>query len=405
MSPIWDTISNIWNNLVGGGAEPTESEQIAGYMGELAEADTGFTPSGGGGSSSGNGTISIPSVSQPTGGAFQPPISGAPTGGTGGFPSPAPGLQQPVFPTGQAPPVTQNLASQGIEGEGQPTPEQMQDPAWLAQHGGMAAPITSTDAAQFATNFMGGGAVAGITKILGKFGINSVSKTAAKAGAGQLVQTTLKGGNIASNTATDKLTRTVISTLTNNVAVGGMVITILGTYPFSYFVKEEALQTLGMGLNGAIENENWEEADTIVAMQEEFLNPDLQDKIIELIPFANVIASLKDFFKAAETKLVSDKTTIEKMKTGTDVWSERGIEAEAKEKEERAYWEGQAQDKQAQWEENQALMDEKKQKEQAYWAAVRNAENAKDAEERAYWEAQAKKRKEEAPSELGFGLL
>ena len=434
MSPIWDTISNIWNNLVGGGAEPTESEQISGYMGELAEADTGFTPSGGG------GTISIPSVSQPnlpqqpTGGAFQPPISGAPTGGTGGFPSPAPGLQQPGFAPGQAPPVTQDLASQGIEegieGEGQPTPEQMQDPAWLAQHGGMAAPITSTDAAQFATSFMGGGGVAGLKRFWDSKGI--MSKIALRTELKTINRIAQMFNKPQSNIA-KILERKLIDKELNN-AVNKMSVTKLAA----------SIGSIGLTVSGVDILTDWAAIDNVIGTTSMFVR-DVEQKVgygtmnpvkalrmveerMELVDMANakLDASIKlnplvwpfakiikagglagteniedyiDFIREAAAKAEAQGITEE------EGWKDRDTLEKEEVDIDRAYWADQAAEKQAQWEENQALIDARKQKEQAYWAAVRNAENAKDAEERAYWEAQAKKRKEEAPSKLGFGLL
>lgn len=86
--------------------------------------------------------------------------------------------------------------------------------------------------------------------------------------------------------------------------IGGTatLVAIIGSYPFAGFIKEEALQTLGFGVNSAMNAGDLEGAQRAIDETNDILNPAVWEKIIATIPFANVVKELKDFYKAAATK-------------------------------------------------------------------------------------------------------
>lgn len=75
----------------------------------------------------------------------------------------------------------------------------------------------------------------------------------------------------------------------------------IGTYPFAGFIKEEALQTLSMSSEKAIETGDLEGAQIALQQEAELLNPTVWGTILSSIPYANVLAKLKNFYDAAAT--------------------------------------------------------------------------------------------------------
>jgi hypothetical protein len=96
--------------------------------------------------------------------------------------------------------------------------------------------------------------------------------------------------------------------------VAGAILPIVGSYPFTGFIREEALQTLGFATKMAIDSGDPALADAAIAEQEALLNPDLWAKIIAGVPFANVVAELNKFQQAARIKLAVDKKLINDMR-------------------------------------------------------------------------------------------
>jgi len=147
---------------------------------------------------------------------------------------------------------------------------------------------TATAAALIAKNADKVGTFAKGLDVVGKV-TDKVSKTPAAA-------------NFASNAKTAALSSSMWSKAGLGIAAAGTLIGAIGTYPFAGFIKEEALQQLGFGVNSALEAGDLERAQEIIDETNEILNPSAWDKIIAAIPYANVVKELKDFYKAAATK-------------------------------------------------------------------------------------------------------
>jgi len=208
----------------------------------------------------------------------------------------------------------------------------------------------------------------------------------------------------ATNTKSTKLTGTFLGKAAGAIA-------IIGTYPFAGFIKEEALQTLGMGVFQASQNDNLEGMEMAIAEQEDVLNPTAWEKIINAVPFANVVKQLRDFYKAAQTKLEIDKQNLEIKRNEEpeeDKWQRIFDEQTARKEEERKadeeYYAGvqesldrareeQRAEDEIYWnnirEENLKRDEQKRKEDEEYWAAIR--QNVDD------WNA--------GKSALDFGIL
>lgn len=268
--------------------------------------------------------------------------------------------------------------------------------------------------------------------ILGSYilGTTAVSQAATVGTTGTLI--TSQGGVIvgsgvtgyAVNTATIATTASLLAKIGLTLSATGLLIGTIGSYPFAGFIKEEALQTLGFGVRSAIENGDLEGAEIAIAMQEEILNPTLQDKLKNLIPYKNVLNQLKDFYTSARIKLAIDKEVINQMRiqqeTGEsedEKWARIDEERKAAREQERL--DDQAYYKQVAKDAAKAKSDARKE-DQKYWNKVlqeREAyETAKRIADEKYWEdvrkrnselkeAQNKAYAEYGKSQLSFGLL
>ena len=78
-----------------------------------------------------------------------------------------------------------------------------------------------------------------------------------------------------------------------------VIIGAIGSYPFAGFIKEESLQTLGFGVLTARNAGDLEGEQLALDQQREVLDPGLWSSIFAKIPYANVLSTLKDFYKAA----------------------------------------------------------------------------------------------------------
>ena len=96
--------------------------------------------------------------------------------------------------------------------------------------------------------------------------------------------------------------------------VAGLLVGAIGSYPFAGFIKEEALQTLGFAVLAAIKNKDAERLRTALDEQAQILDITTWEKLLGLIPYANVVAQLRDFYNAAKTKLDIDEAGFEDMK-------------------------------------------------------------------------------------------
>jgi hypothetical protein len=169
-------------------------------------------------------------------------------------------------------------------------------------------------------NLMAGGSVINVGKsMIAKLTAKSAGSTIAKAAAGQTVK---KSAAIATNTVnaaktTSWLSKIAGATVKSPAFVVSAIVGAIGSYPFAGFLKEEALQTLGMATKTAIENGDIAGAEKAYQQQQELLNPDLWKQILGAVPFANTMSALEDFYKAAANKNEQDRVTIEQMKTNT----------------------------------------------------------------------------------------
>lgn len=205
------------------------------------------------------------------------------------------------------------------------------------------------------------------------------------------------------------------------VVVGGVMASI-GTYPFAGFIKEEALQTLSMASSTALRNNDLEGAEQALAMQDEILNPDLWEKIIDSVPFVNVIDNLKEFYEAAALKTSIDRKILADMQrqgsssqAGSVVDRDKYFETIRTEQDEQErsvidYYNSERM-KLLEWE-NQARK-EQRESEARFWAEQRAQKRKEEEEDRKaiaeFW-FQYRKRLQELqdnsrPSKLNFGLL
>lgn len=124
-------------------------------------------------------------------------------------------------------------------------------------------------------------------------------------------------GKIAVNSATQKATASWLSKLasasTNPGFVVSGVLSAIGSYPFAGFVKEEALQTTGFAADAAFKNGDVAGMQAAVDLQDEVLNPNVWRQIVDAVPFANVQASLKDYYKAAQLQSSVQKFMLSKL--------------------------------------------------------------------------------------------
>ena len=200
-------------------------------------------------------------------------------------------------------------------------------------------------------------------------------------------------------------------------AAASLLVAAIGSYPFAGFIKEEALQTLSMGANSAMNSGDIAGAREALDMQKEILNPDVTNRIMNLVPIANIVNNLGDFFGAANVKLAIDETRWEDMvaqevtgMTEDQIWEERRVQRLEDEERERL----------AQLE-NYAIMLRMKEdaqrsnraEEAAYWDEQLKKREEYEARQRelneAYWQEYFKRRQQErddaAPSKLNFGFI
>jgi len=291
----------------------------------------------------------------------------------------------------------------------------MTSPVTTAVLAGTLAALTGIG---LATGALGSGAAAAKNALGGTL----IYKTSTGAMAGVAGKTTLiarAAGTpmIAANAATAATTMSLLAKLGIGTAIAGLTMTTIGTYPFAGFIKEEALQTLGMASYTAMQKGNLEEAEKALAAQDEVLNPSVWEKIINAVPFLNIQNQLKDFYKAAKLKTEIDRELINQMKiqketgeTEKETWGRIYEEQEERQEEKRK-------DDEDYYAEIKKNADEaarnKRAEDTAYWSKIYDDRDAKakadrEAEEK-YWAAVkkewAKQKEDSRPSNLNFGLL
>lgn len=147
--------------------------------------------------------------------------------------------------------------------------------------------------------------------LAGTLGLLTVGKgLAARGAAGTAGNTTKVAGKYVSNPKTAAMTNGLFSSLGMSVAAAGGLLTIIGTYPFAGFLKEEALQDASQGFKFAFDAGDFEGAQEAVNLRAEILNPSIWRELINLIPFANVQASLRDYWKADTQALANQQEAL-----------------------------------------------------------------------------------------------
>ncbi len=264
--------------------------------------------------------------------------------------------------------------------------------ALLAAEAAILATTTTTAVAEAAT--VGTIETVGATTIAESFAVNSV---------------------IQKQTAS-WLTKLAAAATNPKMVVGGLM-AVIGTYPFAGFIKEEALQTLGFGINSAVRNGDFDGAQIAIDQQKEVLDPGMWDQIKNSIPFVNVLTQLDNFYQAARTKLAIDEKVVSDLQTQTDagetsdefykrIAQERLDAKEAERIATAEYYKNvEAQRKAAKKAEREA--------DAKYWAKIAADKEQKELEKRqqeedywsAYYRSLNEKRVDNTPSKLNFGLL
>ena len=102
------------------------------------------------------------------------------------------------------------------------------------------------------------------------------------------------------------------------------------SYPFAFFIKQEALQIMrGVQISAMIQK-NPEIAQIALEGRLEIVNPNFTERLLDKIPFVNSVKQLLDLFETEKAAIVLDQQLIEDMKfqienklTDDDMWEKR----------------------------------------------------------------------------------
>ncbi len=189
----------------------------------------------------------------------------------------------------------------------------------ISQDPGFNRELTAESAAQIGVTGLGIGAAAvGLSSILASIGTSTTLSTLGDATAGKAVRKTAT--KVATNTVTAAKTTSFLSKLYKGaglaVGMGSFAFAIVGTYPFSGFIKEESLQQLGLTSSRAIEEGNYEAAERALQQEMDILNPGVWDQVLAVIPSANILNQVKKFLKAAALDVEVKAKKIERLRAG-----------------------------------------------------------------------------------------
>jgi len=198
------------------------------------------------------------------------------------------------------------------------------------------------NAPEMTSLLLGGGALGLATKKIGIKVLSKVRGVRSDIGvprtAGFLGKDILKkgqtviGGVAAKQTLTNFAKNTKVAKLTANIIAKAVAIAkkpafvytslaVITTYPFTGFLREEALQAIKGSFTGAAINENVEGMELANQERAEILDPSVWDNIISKVPFANSVFELKKLFDTAKVALTVDNKILEdikeKIETGT----------------------------------------------------------------------------------------
>ena len=88
----------------------------------------------------------------------------------------------------------------------------------------------------------------------------------------------------------------MLSKIGLSLGAASLAVGALGSYPFAGFIKEEAVQTLNIGIFKAVDAGDDEGAERLIGEIDEIL--DAEGSIMSKIPYANVLSALTTFFEA-----------------------------------------------------------------------------------------------------------
>ena len=111
---------------------------------------------------------------------------------------------------------------------------------------------------------------------------------------------------------TEQSPATVLAIIMAVSGIVGILITVIGSYPFAKFLLEEALQTLDFAIYTARENGDWEGMAKAIAKKDELLQVTGWEKVWAAIPFANTLQAAQEYFEASKVKQEVDKRDLDK---------------------------------------------------------------------------------------------
>ena len=293
---------------------------------------------------------------------------------------------------------TTNLASISLPGG-----------AWFKSAGSVAAKAAAgaipKDVGQFYTNMVTGGA--------GKIATNSVSMA-----------------------KTSSFLSKIVAAAGKPQVIVGAILGAIGSYPFAGFIKEEALQQSTFAYSSAEDKGDIQGMENALQMEGEILNPDIWTKIMEVVPYANVLSNLKSYFDTSVSNHNDRIKRLENLKAGNPTAEDLKYQKIAEDKvkaaetaraeelrqreEDTAYF--------AKIEENKKLAEKQGREELSkYYQNIQDREDERDATQRQqeiaqlesirkmkeeqqkkdteYWAKVNKQREESTPSKLKFGII
>ena len=95
-------------------------------------------------------------------------------------------------------------------------------------------------------------------------------------------------------------------------SVVGAIVAVIGSYGFSGFLFEEALQTLDMAIFQAQSNKQYDLAAIAIQKKQDFMDEGIWANIYGKIPFVNIIQAVQRFKEASQTKLTIDQMLLDR---------------------------------------------------------------------------------------------
>lgn len=219
------------------------------------------------------------------------------------------------------------------------------------------------------------------------------------------------------NAATVASSTNMLTKIAGGVVGATLLVGAIGTYPFAKFELAESMDKLGIAMFVAMEAKDWDTVSELAQIQKEMSDPSMTDKILQLIPYANVYAAAA---KNAEAAILSaeifdylaqkELDRQEKGESEADVWAAIQADQDAREEKRRK----DAAEYYAEIEENNAKAKaDARAEDEKYWAKILSDRKAQEEADRIandkYWAAvriaNDQARAASQRSVLNFGLL